>query len=224
METNFEILTEIENQNYVTNKTLDKISRVIPGWLHLNNKVDIGLMYMSPNMEKDFQATTEEVLKMGVEFLYRCAHPESSTRVVPKLFELIESNDYKKVTTFFQLMKLPGKEYEWFVTNSKLFRPRDCIISFTNPLGCMQDFNHSISDILNDNVYFRNKITAYDKITKREKEIIKLLVRGKSLKEIAKLLNISELTVKTHRQNIYKKLGVNSITELFRFASIFLLE
>ena len=117
-------------------------------------------------------------------------------------------------------MKLPGKEYEWYITNSKLFRPRDCIISFINPL----DFNNSICDILDDNLYFRNKITAYDKITRREKEVIKLFVREKSLKEIAKQLNISELTVKTHRQNIYKKLGVNSITELFRFASIFLLE
>ena len=66
-------------------------------------------------------------------------------------------------------------------------------------------------------------IEAYSQISKREKEIIRLLVKGNTLKEIAQHLNISELTIKTHRQNIYRKLNISSITELFRFATAFLL-
>lgn len=219
-----DFLTEIEKQSYISNKSLDKISEIIPGgWLHLNNKEDIGLIYMSPAMEKDFQVTTEEVLKIGVKFLYDRIHVESSSRVVPKLLNLINSNDYTKVTSFFQYIKLPGKDYQWFVTNTKLFKPRDCLISFTNPLGYLQDFDKGIADILDDNVFIRNNIEAYSQISKREKETIRLLVKGNSLKEIANQLNISELTVKTHRQNIYKKLNISSVTELFRFATAFLI-
>lgn len=44
-------------------------------------------------------------------------------------------------------------------------------------------------------------------ITKREKEIISLIAQGKSTKEIAELLSLSEMTIKTHRKNISEKIG-----------------
>ena len=45
-------------------------------------------------------------------------------------------------------------------------------------------------------------------LTKREKEVFKLLVTNKTTKEIAKLLNISEKTVRNHISNAMQKLGV----------------
>lgn len=52
------------------------------------------------------------------------------------------------------------------------------------------------------------------KFTKREADIIDALVQGKNNLQIAKLLNITENTVKTHIKNIYKKTGANNRTEL----------
>ena len=45
-------------------------------------------------------------------------------------------------------------------------------------------------------------------LTKREKEIFKLLVTNKTTKEIAEILNISEKTVRNHISNAMQKLGV----------------
>ena len=45
-------------------------------------------------------------------------------------------------------------------------------------------------------------------LTKREKEVFKLLVTNKTTKEIAKSLNISEKTVRNHISNAMQKLGV----------------
>lgn len=53
-------------------------------------------------------------------------------------------------------------------------------------------------------------------ITKREKQILKLVYEGHSNKEIAEILGKSVRTVETHRFNIMKKLGVSNITELIR--------
>jgi DNA-binding CsgD family transcriptional regulator len=50
-------------------------------------------------------------------------------------------------------------------------------------------------------------------LTKREVEILKLLAKGKTNQEISAYLNISEETVKSHLQKIYRKLNVSSRTE-----------
>lgn len=52
------------------------------------------------------------------------------------------------------------------------------------------------------------------KISQREKQIVDLLVRGRSSCEIAAVLNISVETVKTHRKHIFSKYQVNSATQL----------
>jgi len=52
------------------------------------------------------------------------------------------------------------------------------------------------------------------KLTKREGEIIKLVVQGYNNKQIAKRLFISENTVKTHLVHIFKKLGIGHRLQL----------
>ncbi|MBO5546380.1 MAG: helix-turn-helix transcriptional regulator [Bacteroidales bacterium] len=51
-------------------------------------------------------------------------------------------------------------------------------------------------------------------LTAREKEIAILCAEGLLSKEIADRLNISQRTVETHKNNIFKKLGINSTVEL----------
>ena len=52
-------------------------------------------------------------------------------------------------------------------------------------------------------------------ITKREQEIIEALLHGKSNKELAEALFVSEKTIETHLANIYRKVGVKNRLELF---------
>jgi DNA-binding NarL/FixJ family response regulator len=53
-------------------------------------------------------------------------------------------------------------------------------------------------------------------LTSREKEIVTFLKSGKQNKEIAELLFLSEFTIKTHRQNIMRKLDVRNVAELIK--------
>ncbi len=55
-------------------------------------------------------------------------------------------------------------------------------------------------------------------ITKREKEILALIVDGHTSSQIAKRLYISPRTVETHRSNLMQKLNINNTAGLVRFA------
>ncbi len=53
-----------------------------------------------------------------------------------------------------------------------------------------------------------------DILTNREFEILRLLIEGKTNREIALILNISPETVITHRKNLLKKFSVKNCVEL----------
>lgn len=53
----------------------------------------------------------------------------------------------------------------------------------------------------------------YENLTLRENDILQALVKGFSYKQVAAELNISLGTVRTHIENVYAKLGVNSKAE-----------
>ena len=61
-------------------------------------------------------------------------------------------------------------------------------------------------------------------LTKREKEVFTLLVNNKTTKDIAKILGISEKTVRNHISNTMQKLGVKgrsqAVVELLRMKII----
>jgi RNA polymerase sigma factor (sigma-70 family) len=59
---------------------------------------------------------------------------------------------------------------------------------------------------------------AYDLLTPREREILQLVVEGKSNKEVANMLNLSVYTVETHRSNIMEKLNLKGVPELILYA------
>lgn len=63
------------------------------------------------------------------------------------------------------------------------------------------------------------KSTGKDEmLTVSEKKILKLISEGKSSREIAMLLNVSEKTIENHRGNICKKLGISGSASLLRYA------
>lgn len=59
-----------------------------------------------------------------------------------------------------------------------------------------------------------------DKLSEREKEVLKLVASGYTSTEIGSRLNISGQTVNTHIKNIYRKLNVRTRAQAVSFASV----
>jgi DNA-binding NarL/FixJ family response regulator len=56
------------------------------------------------------------------------------------------------------------------------------------------------------------------KTSSREREVLQLLVEGKSTKEIASTLYVSVKTIETHRKQIMDKLNLHTIADLTKYA------
>jgi DNA-binding NarL/FixJ family response regulator len=57
-----------------------------------------------------------------------------------------------------------------------------------------------------------------DILTKREKEVLRLIAEGRSNQEASEELTISVKTVNAHRYNLMKKLNVHNVQQLVRYA------
>ena len=70
-----------------------------------------------------------------------------------------------------------------------------------------------------ENWFHKEKSTLSESdLTKREKEILQLIVKGRTSIEMANQLKLSKYTIDTHRKNIHKKLGIKSNTGLVNYA------
>lgn len=87
-----------------------------------------------------------------------------------------------------------------------------------------QYFSKSINDtilksyIKNAKHNVKNNSGRYEKLTSREKEILRYVAEGFNNQDIVDKLNISIRTVETHKSNLMKKLNLNNLVELVKFA------
>jgi len=58
----------------------------------------------------------------------------------------------------------------------------------------------------------------FNKLSKRERHVLDLLVGGMTNKEIARAIELQEATIKIHVKNIYRKIGVNNRAQAVRMA------
>ena len=65
----------------------------------------------------------------------------------------------------------------------------------------------------------RNDLTAeFETLTAREREVMTHVVAGLMNKQVAGILGLSEITVKIHRGNVMRKMGVRTLADLVRKA------
>jgi DNA-binding NarL/FixJ family response regulator len=62
------------------------------------------------------------------------------------------------------------------------------------------------------------KVDSYERLTEREREVLKLIAEGRTSQEIADLLFLSPRTVLAHRTRIMDKLDIHNRTELVKYA------
>ena len=150
-----------------------------------------------------------------------------STIFITKCFEEYQSNDHEKssdliflspeiyvLNEYFQGIK--AKLIIMLERNEKIFENQTSL-TFLN-------ISHSQSEIIDNlNSIFDAKIKAkypenHEDLSMRETEVLRLVSLGLMNKQIADNLNISMHTVISHRKNLTRKLGINTVSGLTVYA------
>jgi DNA-binding NarL/FixJ family response regulator len=83
-----------------------------------------------------------------------------------------------------------------------------------------QEIGNALRALLTADGQFEELAPTDSKLSKRQKQLIVMLDRGLSNREIADELGISEHTVKVHLWRLFRRLGVKSRTQTIHFARV----
>lgn len=145
------------------------------------------------------------------ELIDQCTRHEAAIAIVSPSFGGIFNpdrfrTDTDRKTALVALESGPIPEH-----TRRLF---DSTISVMDSIGAISD---KIRTLIHDN---DDGSKPKDQLSQREKEVIALVVKGLTNKEIADKLYISAHTVITHRRNIARKLEIHSATGLTIYAIV----
>ncbi|NOT75126.1 MAG: response regulator transcription factor [Cyclobacteriaceae bacterium] len=187
-------------------KTFDRIGEV---WEAENGKECIEMVGQHP----------VQVLLLDLE-MPRMNGVEAAETLIAKYPDLkiivLTMHDSEK----YMIHMLEMGVHSFLLKNAEPEELMDAIVSVME-----KDFYHSekLSKLLTKNLKekLRKKRPSFKKtvnLTEREREILELICRERTTKEISQQLSISEGTINVHKHNLQIKLGVKSVIGLIRFA------
>ena len=179
------------------------------------------------------------LVRQAIGMLLRRLHPTSVVVELEKFSELPAAIIKHGTPELFVLdLLLPGVKGTSAVHDTKAMYPEvPLVVLSAMPAGeaeetCIEagadlyiekssppnDISAAIQGLLSADDNFEEMAPTDTKLSKRQKQLIVMLDRGLSNRDIAAELSISEHTVKVHLWRLFRRLGVKSRTQTLHFA------
>lgn len=193
-------------------------------------------VFYSPNFSEQLGYKLNQIKKMGHAFLDAKIHPDDDIDLMKNgitilkfydKFTIDEKLNYKFINEF--RIKNAEENYVRVIEQHQVLELDNVgniwlVLSIID-ISPYQDIYEGVKSRLFN--FRTGKMIAFDELksktktelTKREKEILRLVKKGFLSKEISDKLTISVHTVNTHRQRVLEKLGVNNSMEAIILAS-----
>lgn len=207
--------------------TLQVFEQEVPAVFIVHDLKDSSVVYMSQRGLQILGTTLEAVRQLGVEYHNRYFNPEDARDYVPKIIGLVERNNSDEFVSFFQQVRpSPDHEWTWYLSSTRILlrdqtgRPR-LTLTLAMAVDTVHPVTNKVERLLDESTFLHRHHDIFASLTKREKEVLRLMALGVNSTEIAERLHISEATASTHRRNIRNKLNAQSPYDITRFAQAF---
>lgn len=171
--------------------------------------------------------TKEELLSMGEDYYKNFFNEVESAEHNKRIYEMLHQGDSDQVLSFFQQVKVKTSDkWTWFMTTCKIFMLDDegaplLIITNAFPIDPEHQITTKVSRLLEENIFLKQKNQSFSSLSKREKEVLKMMAFGMGSQEMAEKLFISVNTIKTHRKKVIQKLEIKNSFDLNEYARAF---
>lgn len=199
-----------------------------PGVIIVANLLVDRVEYMSRRGLTELRTTLPELQALGPGYWEKYFNPADSADLLPKVYAMIQNPDpWASVSIFQQVRIAPDGGYVWHLSATRvLLRDEDTgqpllLVTSSVPIDPLHHVTHKVNRLLEENNFLRLHAPRFATLTTREREVLRLLTLGHSAPEIAETLFISAQTAETHRRNIRRKLGAESVFELSEYARAF---
>lgn len=205
--------------------------------LILCNRSHPKLTYVSKNCHKLLGLTAESFRALSVQDFFNLVHP-ADLGALTRCFDFVseikvyqpiahrfvfyyrvkhQSGDYIHIRDEKLAIPTANDRYMYFAILKDVTRKN----KFFNVKVEVQEYS---DDGLQQDIYSFNPMQGDSAITPRQNDIIQLMGKGLSVKEIAHSLNLSVNTVKNHKQALFRKVNVKSTVELINVVREFALK
>lgn len=225
-----ELLQAIKMQTYFLDareedfsENLNRINHLLPIPVHMNELEGFRVCYFNPYAQEYYGKSNEELAAMDFDaFFDAYVLRETWEPMVPHLLRMVEERDERYVLTFFQAARpSPDQPYEWLFSTTKYLPSQNTLITIDTPVKQIDSLGKKMHRILDENRFVKTHFAQFAQLTKREREVLKLVCTGHANPAIAEKLFISRRTVEQHRKNINRKLETNKLAELIKYAQAF---
>lgn len=218
----------LENKIRKAEFSIEDIGDYLPGSVMVQDYSTFTNIYMNKSGCDILMHSIEELEALGPDY-YKKFFPQEEIEnyLIPNTLRFLERQDVSEVLSYFQRVRAgENADYKWYFTTAKLLREASdettskaiIIATEVNSFGAMSG---KMNRLLEENEFMKKNFKKFALLSKREKDIIKLLVEGRKSPEIADILSVSFFTINTHRRNIHKKLEINNFAQLLKFALAF---
>ncbi|MCO4293772.1 LuxR C-terminal-related transcriptional regulator [Solitalea sp. MAHUQ-68] len=199
---------------------LNAVVHKLPANIYVSNLNEKKIVWCNHKHEVSTGYTLKEASEMGFEFFQQTIHPDDLNIPEDSIqhYSSPIENDFGGI---FRTRRKDSTDWKWYAGWATTFvekeeKPVEILCVDVELSGSMHTIAQS-AEALKEVLTFRNKYLI-EKLTGRELEILKHVGNGLSNKMIAEELNISLLTVQTHRRNIREKLSTSNTAELVALA------
>ncbi|MVN22915.1 response regulator transcription factor [Mucilaginibacter arboris] len=207
--------------------TIQDVGDYVPGNLMVHDLATNTNIYMNKSGCNILKHSREELQALGPEYFNKFFPKEEIQFLNIGLQKFIAQNDHNAVHSFLQRVRPNDRsEYKWYFTSSRLCcadepGETNMIMHLAIEANTLNNLGNKLNRVFEENMFISQNYRKFNLLTKREKELVRLIALGSNSQEISDSLFISKHTVNNHRKSILRKLEINCLSKLIRFAISF---
>lgn len=201
---------------------LQRVVDEVPANIYISDLEKPGVVWCNKTNEESLGYPLEEIRAMGMDYMYAIVHPDDQNIPTDSIahYQAFNGAEFGGV---FRAKHRAEEAYRWFIGWAKALTRNGqgevkellCVDVDMSP---RMNTEEQLVAALKENLKRKNNLLVKS-LRKREVEVLTLVCRGLSTRDIAEKLHLSVHTVQTHRRNIQRKLGTANVAELVLLAT-----